>query len=73
MALRSRGIAPPEVELLDVAVDNVLWGGSVIGNADRGESTRAIKDFNDAIAKDDRVTTTMLSVGDGLTLACKRG
>ena len=61
--LRPRGI---------IAVDNVLWGGSVIESGDRSESTRAIKAFNDALAKDDRVTTTMLSVGDGLTLACKR-
>lgn len=55
-----------------IAVDNVLWGGSVIDSGDRSESTRAIKAFNDKLAKDDRVTVTMLSVGDGLTLACKR-
>jgi predicted O-methyltransferase YrrM len=62
--LRARGI---------VAVDNVLWGGSVVDTkADRGESTVAIKAFNEMLAKDDRVTIAMLAVGDGLTLATKR-
>jgi caffeoyl-CoA O-methyltransferase len=62
--LRPRGI---------VAVDNVLWGGSVVeANAGRGESTAAIKSFNDMVARDARVTVAMLAVGDGLTLACKR-
>jgi predicted O-methyltransferase YrrM len=62
--LRPRGI---------VVVDNVLWGGSVVdAKADRGESTVAIKSFNDMVAKDERVTIAMLAVGDGLTLACKR-
>jgi predicted O-methyltransferase YrrM len=62
--LRPRGL---------IAVDNVLWGGSVLDSNDRSESTRAIKAFNKKLAKDSRVTVAMLAVGDGLTLACKRG
>lgn len=55
-----------------VAYDNVLWGGSVIDAADRSDDTRALRDFNAALAKDQRFAMTMLPVGDGVTLAVKR-
>lgn len=55
-----------------VAYDNVLWGGSVIDPADQSDDTRALRDFNAALAKDSRITMTMLPVGDGVTLAVKR-
>lgn len=55
-----------------VAYDNVLWGGSVIDAADRSDDTRALRDFNAALAKDQRIAMTMLPVGDGVTLAVKR-
>jgi caffeoyl-CoA O-methyltransferase len=49
-------------------VDNVLWGGSVIDDTRRDESTVAIREFNDLVARDDRVEAVMLPVSDGLTL-----
>lgn len=55
-----------------IAVDNVLWGGSVVDPAKRDAATRAIRDFNAALASDARVDIAMLPVADGLTLARKR-
>jgi len=55
-----------------IAVDNVLWGGSVIDPDDRSEDTKAIRALNEVIARDERVDHVMLPVGDGLTLARKR-
>ena len=55
-----------------VAVDNTLWGGSVIKAADRSESTVALREFNARLAKDRRVDIALVSIGDGLTLALKR-
>ena len=50
-------------------VDNVLWSGAVIDAAVDDDNTRAIRDFNDWLAADDRVETVMIPLGDGLTLA----
>ncbi|HEX5314757.1 MAG TPA: class I SAM-dependent methyltransferase [Gammaproteobacteria bacterium] len=55
-----------------IAVDNVLWGGSVADPADQSEDTIAIRAFNDALHADRRVDLSLLSIGDGLTLARKR-
>ena len=50
-----------------IVADNVLWSGRVL-EVDGGESTQAIKRFNDHVANDDRVVCVMLSVRDGMTL-----
>jgi caffeoyl-CoA O-methyltransferase len=55
-----------------IAVDNTLWGGSVIDPEDQSESTRALRDFNERVAKDRRVDIALVPIGDGLTLAVKR-
>lgn len=55
-----------------IAIDNVLWGGAVIDEADRTEDTRAIRALNRKLENDRRVTVSMLAMGDGLTLARKR-
>jgi len=55
-----------------VLVDNVLWDGAVIDKTDKTEDTVAIRAFNETLRKDERVTLSMLPVGDGLTLALKR-
>jgi caffeoyl-CoA O-methyltransferase len=54
-----------------IAVDNVLWGGSVIDAADHERSTEAIRAFNLKLADDARVALSMLPIADGLTLAVK--
>ncbi|HXH65214.1 MAG TPA: methyltransferase, partial [Mariprofundaceae bacterium] len=55
-----------------IAVDNVLWGGDVIDEANQEESTQAIRAFNLKLADDVRIELSMLPVADGLTLAVKR-
>jgi len=51
-----------------IAVDNTLWSGSVIDPADQSPDTVAIRSFNEVVARDDRVETLILPIGDGLTL-----
>jgi predicted O-methyltransferase YrrM len=55
-----------------IAVDNTLWGGSVIDPQKQSESTVALRAFNKRLARDRRVDIALLTVGDGLTLAVKR-
>jgi predicted O-methyltransferase YrrM len=54
-----------------VAIDNVLWGGAVADPSNRTDSTEAIRRLNRKLAKDRRVTISMVPIGDGLTLARK--
>jgi len=52
-----------------IAIDNVLWGGSVVDPDVADQNTEAIRACNDHIAADSRVEAVMLPVADGLTLA----
>jgi caffeoyl-CoA O-methyltransferase len=52
-----------------IAVDNVLWYGSVLSPHD--EDSRAITSFNEMILKDERVENVILTVRDGLSLIRK--
>jgi predicted O-methyltransferase YrrM len=56
-----------------IVVDNVLWGGSVIDKRKQDADTKAIRAFNLRLKKDKRVDLSLLPVGDGMTLARKRG
>ena len=56
-----------------VAIDNVLWHGAVIDSARSDTDTTAIRAFNRKVLSDERVSCSMLPIGDGLTLARKRG
>src|SRR5207247_368598 len=55
-----------------IAVDNTLWGGSVINPEKQSESTVALRTFNQRLSKDRRVDVALVAIGDGLTLAVKR-
>ena len=50
-----------------IAADNTLWSGRVL-EENGNDDTRAIRDFNDHVAGDSRVTCVMLTVRDGVTL-----
>jgi len=54
------------------AFDNVLWHGRVIDDAVQDADTRAIRAFNANLHLDNRVWLSLVPLGDGLTLACKR-
>ena len=54
-----------------IAIDNVLWGGKVLDGTDNEPATRAIREFNKKLYTDDRVSISMIPIGDGLTLARK--
>lgn len=54
-----------------IAVDNVLWDGSVIDPANHDADTEAIRAFNQKLHADPRVALSLIPLGDGLTLACK--
>jgi predicted O-methyltransferase YrrM len=55
-----------------IAIDNVLWGGSVADQQRQDDDTRAIRALNDKVRDDSRVDATMLPLGDGLILARRR-
>jgi predicted O-methyltransferase YrrM len=55
-----------------IAIDNVLWGGSVADPKENDEDTQAIRAVNQKVRNDERVTLALAPIGDGLTLARKR-
>lgn len=55
-----------------IGIDNVLWSGSVANPMDHRPDTEAIRAVNEAVSQDERVTLSMVPIGDGLTLARKR-
>ncbi len=55
-----------------VVADNVLWQGAVADPQDDDADTRAIRAFNRHVTADERVASSLVTVGDGLMLARKR-
>ena len=52
--------------------DNTLWGGAVADPDDQDNDTRALRELNDQLHSDERVSISLVPIGDGLTLARKR-
>lgn len=55
-----------------IVIDNVLWYGKVADKNINDNTTQKIREFNAKLAQDDRIDLTMISMGDGLTLAMKK-
>lgn len=51
-----------------ILVDNTLWSGAVVDGDDTSRDTIALRDFNAAVAADDRVRQVVLPIGDGVTM-----
>lgn len=54
-----------------ICVDNVLWSGRVVDRSITEGDTKIIRDFNEMVAADPRVTVVILAVADGLSLIRK--
>lgn len=54
-----------------IAVDNTLWSGAVADPENTEPGTRAIRRFNTMLKQDDRVSISLVTIGDGLTLILK--
>jgi len=57
-----------------IAIDNVLWGGSVVEppRHDERPDTQALRELNDMLALDTRIVCVMTTIRDGVTLVRKR-
>jgi predicted O-methyltransferase YrrM len=54
-----------------IVVDNVLWDGAVVDATNHTPDTEAIRAFNTKLLEDTRVAMSLVTLGDGLTVACK--
>jgi predicted O-methyltransferase YrrM len=52
--------------------DNMLWSGAVADPEDMDEDTLALRELNSMLHQDERVSISLVPIGDGLTLARKR-
>jgi predicted O-methyltransferase YrrM len=55
-----------------IGIDNTLWGGKVADESVADADTNALRNLGRKIASDDRVTSCLVPIGDGFTLARKR-
>ncbi len=55
-----------------IVIDNTLWEGKVVDAEVTDEDTEAIRRFNERLKDDERVSLSLVPIGDGLTLARKR-
>jgi predicted O-methyltransferase YrrM len=57
-----------------IVADNTLCGGRVAGeNADDGDDIRAVREFNQRVASDTRLTSILIPAYDGLVVALADG
>ncbi|KAI3904503.1 hypothetical protein MKW98_014683 [Papaver atlanticum] len=54
-----------------IVVDNVLWHGKVADPEINDPRTVSIRDFNKSVTEDNRVSVSMVPIGDGMTICRK--
>ncbi|OLQ81829.1 hypothetical protein BIT28_23415 [Photobacterium proteolyticum] len=54
-----------------IIIDNVLWKGTVAKPERVDEDITALRHLNDKLAKDERVYSTLLPIGDGMLMITK--
>ncbi|MEV8633443.1 class I SAM-dependent methyltransferase [Streptosporangium sp. NPDC051023] len=54
-----------------ILIDNTLWKGRVADPTVDDQATRGIREFNDLVTADSRVSSLMLPIADGLTMIRK--
>ncbi|KAI3884209.1 hypothetical protein MKW92_006448 [Papaver armeniacum] len=54
-----------------IVVDNVLWHGKVADPQINDPRTVSIRDFNKSVTEDNRVSVSMVPIGDGMTICRK--
>jgi caffeoyl-CoA O-methyltransferase len=55
-----------------ILIDNVLWDGEVVNRRNQTADTRAIRELNDLLPRDNRVDVVMLPIADGITICRKK-
>ena len=64
------------IDLIDkkglIVIDNVLWHGEVAKDTNNDKFTNIIRDFNNHVKKDKRITKNIIPIGDGLTICIKK-
>ena len=64
------------IDLIDkkglIVIDNVLWHGEVAEDTNNDKFTNIIRDFNNHVKKDKRITKYIIPIGDGLTICIKK-
>lgn len=51
-----------------VLVDNVLWDGQIVNDADQSDDTVALREFNAAVLANPALDVALLPIGDGLSM-----
>lgn len=54
-----------------ILVDNVLWSGRIVEEADQDPDTISLREFAETVRADARVDHVLIPIGDGLTMACR--
>jgi predicted O-methyltransferase YrrM len=55
-----------------IALDNMLWHGDVANASAQDETTVAIRRLNEKISRDSRVSSCLITIGDGVMLVRKK-
>ncbi|MBL1209229.1 class I SAM-dependent methyltransferase [Geminocystis sp. GBBB08] len=55
-----------------IAIDNVFWDNKVVDQNINDNPTKKIREFNQKLSQDYRIDLSIISIGDGLTLALKK-